>query len=147
MTSEENQVYQVAHAIPVLIEIPGQIRENGAVHFWENFTLFPAGIQRCFWISGVGEGEIRGNHAHWKETQVIIALAGKLSVQVEGIQGDCGQFELHSPGVGLLVPPLNWVEVTFCTGSVLLGLSDRAFSEQDYIRDKKYFGSLQKRNS
>lgn len=147
MTHEELVVEQTAYSKPRLMEIPGQEREGGSVHFWENLTLFPAGIQRCFWITGVESGEIRGNHAHWKEAQVLVALAGRLSVQVEGIDGNTLHFELNQPGIGLFVPPLNWVEVTFYPGSVLLGLSDRPFSEQDYIRDKKYFGSLQKRNS
>ncbi|RIW13667.1 WxcM-like domain-containing protein [Algoriphagus lacus] len=134
-----------AYSAPILIDIPGQVRANGAVHFWENTSLFPNGVLRCFWITEVKEGETRGNHAHWKESQVIVALAGKLVVNVEGIDGGSTQFELIDPGKGILVPPLNWVEVKFSIDAVLLGLSDRAFSEEDYIRDKDYFGNLQKR--
>ena len=134
------------YSAPILIEIPGQVKANGAVHFWENASLFPHGVQRCFWITGVKEGETRGNHAHWKESQVIVALAGRLVVRIEGMDGRTTQFELHEPGKGILVPPLNWVEVRFSPDAVLLGLSDRAFSEEDYIRDKDYFGNLQKGN-
>jgi hypothetical protein len=146
MTSSESVSKGIDYFPPLLIEIPGQVRENGAVHFWENASLFPNGVQRCFWISGVKEGETRGNHAHWKESQVIVALSGKLSIKVEGIDGGCNRFELDEPGKGVFVPPLNWVEVSFSSTAVLLGLSDRAFSEEDYIRDKNYFGNLQKRN-
>jgi hypothetical protein len=34
------------------------------------------------------------------------------------------------------------VEVVCSKGAVLLGLSDREFAEEDYIRDKSYFESL-----
>ncbi len=146
MTGSDLPVNSIDHFTPYLIEIPGQVRENGSVHFWENASLFPNGVQRCFWISGVKEGEIRGNHAHWKESQVLVAIAGKLFIKVEGVDGSCTEFELEGPGRGLFVPPLNWVEVGFSLNAVLLGLSDRAFTEEDYIRDKVYFGSLQKGN-
>lgn len=128
---------------PQLIEIPGNSTENGSVHFWENARLFPQGILRCFWISGVKERESRGNHAHWKESQVLVALTGKLHIKVTGIKGNESVFVLEEPSKGLLVPPLNWVEIHFSVDAVLLGLGDRVFSENDYIRDKNYFGSLQ----
>jgi hypothetical protein len=128
---------------PQLIEIPGNSTENGSVHFWENVRLFPQGILRCFWISGVKESESRGNHAHWQESQVLVALAGKLHVKVTGTAGTESVFVLEEPCKGLLVPPLNWVEIHFSVDAVLLGLGDRVFSENDYIRDKKYFGSIQ----
>jgi len=128
---------------PQLIEIPGNSTENGSVHFWENVRLFPQGILRCFWISGVKESESRGNHAHWQESQVLVALAGKLHVKVTGTTGTESVFVLEEPCKGLLVPPLNWVEIHFSVDAVLLGLGDRVFSENDYIRDKKYFGSIQ----
>ena len=75
-----------------------------------------------------------------------MALAGKLWVKVMGVDGSSTQFELDGPGKGIFVPPMNWIEVRFSPDGVLLGLSDRAFSEEDYIRDKDYFGNLQKGN-
>lgn len=134
------------YAAPYRIGIPGQESEKGSVHFWENQYLFPNGIQRCFWISGVKKGEVRGNHAHWKEAQVLVALSGTLLITINGIDGSESLFELSDPGSGIFVPPLNWVEVRFSSEAVLLGLSDSAFSEADYIRDKDNFGNLQKSN-
>ncbi len=129
---------------PRMITIPGNVNPSGAVHFWENEELFPKGIRRCFWISGVAAGESRGNHAHWREAQVIVAVAGKLSVEVHGANGENGHFELEGAGSGLFVPPLNWVEIRFSQDAILLGLGDREFHEDDFIRDKDYFESLQK---
>lgn len=143
MSSTEVNEKNLEYHPPQLVEIPGKSNENGSVHFWENAKLFPQGILRCFWISGVKEGESRGNHAHWQESQVLVALTGKLHVKVTGIKGNESVFMLEEPSKGLLVPPLNWVEIHFSAAAVLLGLGNHIFSENDYIRDKNYFGSLQ----
>lgn len=116
----------------------------GSVHFWENKQLFPLGVQRCFWISGVKAGVSRGNHAHWEEAQVIVAMVGKLEILVEGLDGNCRDFILEASGEGLYIPPLNWVEIRFSEDAVLLGLGDRVFSDEDFIREKDHFGSLHK---
>lgn len=143
MSSEALNKIKLSYQAPRLIEIPGHINESGSVHFWENMELFPQGVLRCFWISGVREGESRGNHAHREESQVIVAVAGKIEIKVDGFGGNVFHFELGKPNVGLFVPPLNWISIQFSSGSVLLGLGDRVFSENDYIRDRDYFGTLQ----
>ncbi len=137
---------KLEYQTPRYIEIPGNINDSGSVHFWENPLLFPKGILRCFWISGVKSGESRGNHAHWEESQVIVAVSGRLEISVDGVEGSKAVFTLEGPGSGLFVPPLNWVSIRFSSDAVLLGLADRAFSEKDFIRDKDYFGSLQEGN-
>jgi hypothetical protein len=126
--------------------MPGGISPSGRLHYWENKALFPNGILRCFWISEVGEGETRGDHAHYKESQVLIAVAGKVRVEVETLAKETLTFDLSDPGEGVFVPPMNWVKVHFSPGAVVLGLSNREFSEEDYIRDKSHFGTLQNEN-
>lgn len=142
MPSVELNKRELSYQVPREIQIPGHGNAGGSVHFWENDQLFPKGVSRCFWISGVKEGETRGNHAHWHESQVLVAIAGKLEINVSGIDGNTKTFILTTPGVGLFVPPLNWVEIRFSADAVLLGLGDHVFSEADYIRDKNYFGTL-----
>jgi hypothetical protein len=131
---------------PFLVHLSGESKASGDLHFWENSDLFPDGIQRCFWITNVAEGETRGNHAHWKESQVLVALAGKLLIEIHSAAGDQFSFSLSSPCEGIFVPPLHWIIVRFCPESVLLGMSDKQFSEEDYIRDKDYFETLKKRS-
>jgi hypothetical protein len=130
---------------PYLIDLPGEKSESGNLNFWEDFTLFPKGIQRCFWITKVDEQTSRGNHAHWKESQILVALNGAAKIAVESAAGKLYSFTLDSPAKGLLVPPLHWVSVGFSATTVLLGMSDLEFSEEDYIRDKKYFETLKDR--
>ena len=126
-----------------MITLPGMGDSLGKLHFWENKELFPNGILRCFWITEVQEGISRGSHAHFMESQVLVALAGRLKVKVEGVDGSEMDFELSQASHGVFVPPMNWVEVWFEQGAVLLGMSDREFSENDYIRDKGKFEELQ----
>lgn len=130
---------------PYLLELPGEKSESGSLNFWENMTLFPQGIQRCFWITKVDEQTSRGNHAHWQESQVLVALFGGATVNVESAAGEILTFTLNSPALGLFIPPLHWVSVTFSSEAVLLGMSDLEFSQEDYIRDKQYFESLRER--
>jgi hypothetical protein len=115
------------------------------LNFWQNLTLFPQGIQRCFWITKVDEQTSRGNHAHWQESQVLVVLCGGATVSVESAAGEIFSFNLNSPALGLFVPPLHWVSVSFSAEAVLLGMSDLEFSQEDYIRDKQYFESLRER--
>ncbi|REG83080.1 sugar 3,4-ketoisomerase [Algoriphagus antarcticus] len=131
---------------PYRFVLPGNSDEKGSLHFWENSEIFPDGIQRCFWISDVKEGETRGNHAHWHESQVIVAVAGKIQLEIHSVQDQVFDFVLDSPEQAVFIPPLNWLVARFTPNSVLLGMSDRAFSEDDYIRDLDYFGKLQARN-
>lgn len=131
---------------PYAFTLPGNSSETGRLSYWENLELFPEGIRRCFWISGVLEGETRGNHAHWQESQVIVAVAGKVFLEIQSAQGELFNFELDSPEQAVFIPPLNWLVARFTTNAVLLGMSDRAFSEDDYIRNLDYFGKLQEGN-
>ncbi|MFN3997696.1 sugar 3,4-ketoisomerase [Algoriphagus sp.] len=142
MISEELKMEGLKYQAPRLIDIPGHINDTGSVHFWENIQLFPQGILRCFWISGVKEGESRGNHAHKRESQVLIAIAGKLEVKVSGVDGSKRVFVLDKPNRGLFVPIFNWIEIYFSSDAVLLGLGDQYFSEDEYIRDKSDFENL-----
>jgi hypothetical protein len=127
---------------PERLTIPGVPAPNGWVHFWEDKSLFPVGIQRCFWISGVKDGDTRGYHAHWEEGQVLVAVTGSVTVQVLSVDGTQRNFNLENPSQAVYIPPLNWVEVVCSSGAVVLGLSDREFSEIDYIRDKTHFEKL-----
>lgn len=133
----------VQYEAPKLINIPGLQDSSGDLRFWDDKNLFPQGIQRCFWITQVSQGVFRGQHAHWQESQLIVSLAGNLELSVEGLDGKRLTFQLLKPDLGIFIPPLNWVSVSFSSDAVLLGLSDRAFQESDYIRDLDTFRQLQ----
>lgn len=99
-----------------------------------------------FWISDVPAKVSRGSHAHWQESQVLVAIHGEIKVMVHQPRQDVQTFILDVSDKGLFIPPLHWVETEFAEKAVLLVLSDQAYSEDDYIRNIKDFESIQERN-
>ena len=73
---------------PYLLELPGEKSESGSLNFCENQMPFPQGIQRCFWITKADEQTSRGNHAHWQESQLLVAVSGSVVVFVESASGN-----------------------------------------------------------
>jgi hypothetical protein len=118
--------------------------ESGQLHFMEEQTGIPFPIKRLFWLDRIAEGATRGIHAHRDEMQVLVCLSGRVTACLEDLAGEKFLFELDSPSKALFVPPLIWTEFTFGHGAVLLGISDRLFSEKDYIRKRSDFEYLQK---
>lgn len=139
---EAEQPRELLVAYPSQITIPGVLGDQGMLHFLDYKSVFPEGIQRCFWTTDVPDGGTRGNHAHWKENQLIIAITGSVKVYVLSLDGSEYRFNLTHPSEGVYIPSLNWVEVTFLSGAAVLVLSDHQFSEKDFIRDKFYFEKI-----
>jgi len=90
---------------------------------------------RFFVISGVPAGELRGQHAHKSNQQILICVAGGLSVRLH----DGDKWEDHSlrpNGEGLLVPPLHFGELSnFASATTLLVLASEAYDANEYIND------------
>ncbi|WP_297335127.1 FdtA/QdtA family cupin domain-containing protein [Algoriphagus sp.] len=117
------------------IDFPTATDTTGVLHFLERKDLLPGGIKRAFWISQVNEEAKRGNHAHRRECQVLVAVSGVVKVSTQQPGQKAVQFKLDGPQVGLFIPAMTWVETQFSPGSILLGFSNHEFSESDYIRD------------
>ena len=128
---------------PHIFNLSGHSNRSGNLTFFEGNELFPFPIHRSFWIRNVAVGNKRGIHAHKKENQVLVAINGNVTVSLTDISGESYIFELNSPDLALYIPAMIWSEVQFGQDVILLGLSDRAFDENDYIRDKKEFEKLQ----
>jgi dTDP-4-dehydrorhamnose 3,5-epimerase-like enzyme len=128
---------------PHLIQLESKVNPMGKLTFFEGTEDFPFPIYRSFWISGVPEGGKRGVHAHRKESQLLICLQGKVSVDLEDLSGTKFTFLLNNADQALLIPPMIWSSVTFEANVLLLVLSDLHFDEEDYIRKKEDFSALQ----
>jgi dTDP-4-dehydrorhamnose 3,5-epimerase-like enzyme len=128
---------------PHLIQLESKVNPMGKLTFFEGTEDFPFPIHRSFWISGVPEGGKRGVHAHRMETQLLICLQGKVSVDLEDLSGTKFTFLLSNADQALLIPPMIWSSVTFGVNVLLLVLSDQHFDEEDYIRNKADFSALQ----
>ena len=107
----------------------------------ESLLHFP--IRRIFVITGVVENGVRGNHAHRKCWQALLATSGSVVVSWENAFAK-GRLCLDSPNKILIVPPLNWIELrefSSLSSSVTVVASD-VYEEIDYIRDKGDFRNI-----
>jgi hypothetical protein len=97
------------------------------------------GVLSMFQTDKVKGRTSRGAHAHFKTTQVLIALEGGCTVDLDDGRRK-KSVVLKSPGQGLLLYPYVWhVMRDFRPHTVLLALADSKYDEKDYIRDHDDF--------
>lgn len=126
------------------ISIPHFGDHRGDLSVVESTKDIPFEVKRVFWNYNVPDGKSRGAHAHKQLRQLLIALHGSFTVNVDDGQ-EQKAFLLDSPRKGLLVEPGEWSsEDYFSEGAVCLVLCDDYYDEADYIRDydeyKKIYG-------
>jgi WxcM-like, C-terminal len=94
------------------------------------FLDFP--IRRIFWLRIPKKNSIRGEHAHRSCWQVIIPICNNIDLEVHN------NFKNYAteitPGMGVIVPPWNWLRLRFPTdSSVVLVLASHKYDPDDYI--------------
>jgi hypothetical protein len=118
-------------------------QEVGFISVAQSNTHIPFEIKRVYWVYQTPEMIQRGNHAHKLGQQVLIAMHGKIEVQLETIDAKKNIFILDKPSIGLFIPINCWRTFNMSADAVLLCLSSIEFDESDYIREYKQFKSLQ----
>lgn len=122
-----------------LIDLPYFSDYRGDLAVAEQMKGVPFEIKRAFWSFNVPEGLSRGAHAHKQLRQLIIAINGSFTVNVDDGKEQKG-FYLDSPTKALLVEPGEWSsEDFFSPGAVCLVLCDDVYDADDYIRDYNDF--------
>ncbi len=105
----------------------------------------PFKVNRIFFVHHVPSFRVRGEHAHKKCHQILIALSGSLRVGM-----DNGQLRhevvLDDPSQGLYVPAGIWTtQFQFSDDAVLCVIASEAYDTFDYIRDyDEYIESIRK---
>jgi UDP-2-acetamido-3-amino-2,3-dideoxy-glucuronate N-acetyltransferase len=91
--------------------------------------------QRFFTVFGVPSAHVRGEHAHRMCHQVLVCLAGSVSVLVD--DGDQrNEVILADPSVALYIPAMVWgSQFRFSSDAVLAVFASRRYEPEDYIRD------------
>lgn len=102
----------------------------------------PFEIKRIFWTYYTPESVIRGFHAHHETEQVLIAVAGKITVFTEMPDGSKGEFVLETPDKGVFLPKHCWHTMKYSHSAVQLCMADKEYSGADYIRDYDEFKKL-----
>lgn len=95
--------------------------------------------KRYFLVYGVPTAETRGEHAHLKCHQFLIAVNG--SVHVVADDGDVRQeFVLDRNNLGLYLPPMTWgIQYRYSHDAILLVFASDYYDPEDYIRDYEKF--------
>ena len=102
----------------------------------------PFMVQRSFLIYNVPNAEIRGEHAHRRCAQFLIAVRGSIHVVADdGARRE--EFRLDHPRLGLYLPPMTWgIQYRYSEGAVLMVLASEPYDPADYIRDYAEFQAL-----
>jgi len=104
----------------------------------EGAAKVPFSIARVFTVLA-NKGAVRGGHAHYHCTQVLVCLSG--AILVTSFDGSITETAvLESNGQGILIPPGVWATQEYQKdNSVMMVLCDRGYEPEDYIRDYQAF--------
>ena len=115
---------------------------QGNLYFLESLRDVPFEIKRVYYITDVPAETVRGNHAHKKLEQVLIALKGRILITLDDGE-DRKEILLDSPGKGLIVGKGVWRTMKWLDkDGVLLVLASDYYDEDDYIRDYERFKQM-----
>ena len=113
----------------------------GFISVAENQQL-PFSVERVYWTYFTPNEVIRGNHAHKNLQQILLAVAGQITIETETKTGIKTSFTLTKPHHGLFIPSLCWRTLQFSHNAVLLCLASAQFTEADYIRNYEEFKKI-----
>lgn len=107
----------------------------GYISVNENTNEVPFKVERVFWTYFTPEEVVRGRHAHYKTEQVLVAVCGKIIVNVELPSGEKQIYTLDKPNIGLYIPANCWHTMQYSHSSVQLVFASTTYNENDYIRN------------
>lgn len=120
----------------VHLALPTRSDERGHLTFMEAEREVPFPIRRIYTIYGVAPGCDRGHHAHRKCRQVLLPVAGAVTVVLEDGKRK-RRVRADRPGTGILIEPMVWHTLEdFAPGTVCVVLASHPYDEADYIRDR-----------
>jgi hypothetical protein len=123
----------------LLLEFPKVGSEaEGFLAVAEAEKTCPFSIKRTYWVYGCSDGMKRGGHAHHNLHQILICVAGEVSVMLHDGLNEYN-FILNRPTLGLYQKPMLWGNLVYQKDSVLLVLASEHYLAEDYIRDYQEF--------
>jgi UDP-2-acetamido-3-amino-2,3-dideoxy-glucuronate N-acetyltransferase len=117
------------HRLPLINDLRGDLTVG---EFERTIPFVP---KRYFMVMGVPNSEVRGEHAHRKCHQFLIAARGSVSVVADdGRQRE--EIRLDAPNLGVYLPPMIWgIQYKYTADAVLLVFASDWYDKEDYIRD------------
>lgn len=122
-----------------ILEFKSAVDARGSLSVGEAEKEVPFPIRRVFMVYDVPSSKVRGEHAHKKCEQVLIAVKGSLDVLVD--DGERRKvFRLDCPTKALYLPALHYgVQFNHSPDCVLLVLASHSYESGDYIRGHAEF--------
>jgi UDP-2-acetamido-3-amino-2,3-dideoxy-glucuronate N-acetyltransferase len=119
---------------------------RGSLSVGEFEREIPFVPHRYFLVYDVPTAEVRGEHAHLKCHQFLIAVKG--SVHVVADDGNVREeFILDRNNLGLYLPPMTWgIQYRYSHDAVLLVFASAYYDPNDYVRDYDKFVELVRAN-
>lgn len=139
---DSDPVHHMSIDLCRIIELPKISDPRGNLTFVEGGNHIPFDIKRVYYLYDVPGGSERGEHAHKKLHQFIVAMSGSFDVVLDdGLRTQ--RFHLNRSYYGLYVCPMMWRNLdNFSSGSVCMVLASERYDETDYIRDPEHFRKL-----
>ena len=128
ITMSNSEVHQEIN-FPIIKDSRGDLI---AIEFEGNI---PFEVKRFFCVFGVKNRQVRGEHAHKKCHQFLVALSG--NIDIETFDGKRKSLvNLSSPGKGLIIEAGIWAsQFNFSKNAVLGVFASEEYDPNDYIRD------------
>jgi hypothetical protein len=125
--------------MPQVIEFP-KIGDSvqGYISVAEKSNL-PFVVNRIYWTYYTPESVERGGHAHYELQQILLAVSGKIIVNLEMPGGMKHEIILENPNQGLYIPKMTWRTMKYTHNAVQVCIASMAYEESDYIRDYETF--------
>jgi UDP-2-acetamido-3-amino-2,3-dideoxy-glucuronate N-acetyltransferase len=125
-----------------LINLKSNLDPRGSLIAIELTQDLPFEPQRCFIVSKVPTGTVRGHHAHIVCHQLLQCMSGEILVELSDGK-NVATFHLNRPDLALHIPPKVWgTQKYLSSDSVLLVFASHAYDRADYISDYTEFCNL-----
>ena len=124
---------------PLIIEFPKIGKSSlGYISIAEKETL-PLIPKRIYWTYFTPEDVERGGHSHYDLQQILVAVAGQITINTELQNGEKETFVLNSPNYGLYIPKKCWRTMKYTHNAVQMCIASNEYDEKDYIREYQLF--------
>ncbi len=130
---------------PTIIKIEKIIDERGQLNFFEIDKDIDFLIKRVYFISNVAKNKERGQHAHKKLKQLMIAVGGAVEIDLDDGLGNKFSFVLNSSSEALYIPCGYWRVLKFFDQNTnCFVFASQKYDTSDYIRNYQEFVEYKK---
>jgi len=127
-----------------VVDFPFFDTKNGILTMIQSASVkagkkLPFEIKRVLIMKGMKEGDVRGGHTHHKTRQIIFAISGGCTINLDNGK-EKNSVRLDKFNQGVILESYTWHTMEkYDPDTILLVLADSEYDEADYIRNYKDF--------